>query len=192
MFLLGHAGLTVALAEALRRRAPWLAAVDYRWVAFGALLPDALDKPLGHLILQMGNGRLWGHTLLACLLLWSLWTWASRARGALSPAALVAGALALGTTTHLAFDAMWNIPHVLLWPLHGVAMPHGDFQPGQWWDALLHDPFVQVTETGGLAACVWVAWRLHARGELARYLPGLPRRAPAPAAAEEEAPRLRN
>lgn len=174
MFLLGHAGLTVGLVEALRRRVPWMGAVDYRVVVVGALLPDLIDKPLGHLILDMGTGRLWGHTLLACLLAWTAWGALARRGTTLAPGALVAGALAVGITSHLAFDLLWDAPRVLLWPLLGWGMPHGDHSGfADWWDALLHSPFVQVTEVAGLLAGLWVLSRVHARGELARYL--LPR-----------------
>ena len=47
----------------------------YRWkgeimavplAALGAILPDLVDKPLGHLLLQetLDNGRIFGHSLL--------------------------------------------------------------------------------------------------------------------------------
>lgn len=45
--------------------------VDIRTLLIGSLLPDIIDKPLGHLLFReaLSNGRTYGHTLLFLLLI---------------------------------------------------------------------------------------------------------------------------
>ncbi|HVL48241.1 MAG TPA: metal-dependent hydrolase [Candidatus Thermoplasmatota archaeon] len=167
MFPFGHVGLTLALAEAARRF-PALARIGTLPVlalAVGAMLPDAIDKPLGHWILDWGTGRLIGHSLVFLLAL-AVAAWVARSRG--SPrAAGVALALVLGTATHLVFDQMWATPEVLLWPLFGP-FPHGDFEPSGWIAALLTNRFIQATELLGAAGLAWAAWAEARRRRVAR------------------------
>ncbi|HSP54480.1 MAG TPA: metal-dependent hydrolase [Dehalococcoidia bacterium] len=91
-------------------------AIDYRIVALGALLPDAIDKPLwritGH---DIGSDHTIGHTLVFSL------------------AILAAGALfarrgesrllwlGLGAVSHPLVDPVVVYPSTLLWPLFGVS-----------------------------------------------------------------------
>lgn len=156
VFPLAHVGFTVAAVE-LARRVPRFAAVA-RWpwvaVAVGAMLPDALDKPLGHGILDWGAGRLFGHSIAFVALL-VLTAVALDRRGSRRAAAAVA-ALAFGSAAHLALDGIWRSPEVMLWPLLGP-IPHGDFQPAQWVAILLSDRFIQVTEAAGAVAVAWSA-----------------------------------
>jgi len=60
MFLLGHLGIGLGLAWLLSWKSP--TRIDYRWVLFGAILPDLIDKPLG--FLTGLDSRLWAHTFL--------------------------------------------------------------------------------------------------------------------------------
>src|SRR5438876_766918 len=60
MFLLGHLGIGLGLAWLLSWKSP--TRIDYRWVLFGAILPDLIDKPLG--FLAGLDSRLWAHTFL--------------------------------------------------------------------------------------------------------------------------------
>ncbi|HWG89769.1 MAG TPA: metal-dependent hydrolase [Candidatus Thermoplasmatota archaeon] len=164
MFLLGHIGLTVGLAEALRGRAAWLQALDPRWIAVGAMLPDLIDKPLGHWILDWGNGRLWGHTLLFALVLWAAWGLTIRqTQNPRGPVPILLAALAFGSTAHLLFDRMWELHATLLWPAFGWEMPRGHFEPGDWVTALLTEPYVWVTEGAGAVALGWAWSRTRAR-----------------------------
>ncbi|PSG98076.1 hypothetical protein BRD56_02130 [Thermoplasmatales archaeon SW_10_69_26] len=143
MFVLGHLGFTLIgarlLAPALRRGASF----PVGFLLVGALLPDLVDKPLGHVILPWDNGRLWAHTLLFTVLLAALaWGTASRRLGATS----------LGVGFHQLLDQIpWQDPGAWLWPLGSFPREVSAGVP-DWWAALLTDPYLWTTETIGLLA----------------------------------------
>ena len=108
-------GQTSASARALADR------IDYRLVFLGGLIPDLIDKPIGWIILRDhfdANGHLYGHTLLAALIV-------------LIPGLLLAIrlrdprvlALGLAMLCHLAVDPVNHSPESLLWPLLGTEFP---------------------------------------------------------------------
>ncbi|MDK2973703.1 MAG: hypothetical protein PWP08_74 [Methanofollis sp.] len=121
MFLLCHLitgiiiGIVIARASRDRRAIPAC--------AFGALLPDIVDKPLGHIILasSLGYGRVYCHTLLflaivtliGAFLLW-------RYRNVLVLAA------AAGIASHQVLDAMWREPVNWLYPFLGPFTHSGE------------------------------------------------------------------
>lgn len=162
MFLFGHVALGLLAAEGVRRLAGW------RWsggavvaAVLGALAADVVDKPLGHVVLDWGTGRLWGHTLLGLTLLGAAaFAWRRRPIGAL---------LALGAAahaSHLALDMLWRMPAVALWPLLGP-MPQGDFEPAEWSAMLRRSAWLQATEAAGAAAlalAVGAWWRRREAG----------------------------
>jgi len=84
--------------------------------AIAAVLPDLVDKPLGHLLFPalFGTGRIFFHTLLilavACLV-GSLVLWKYR-----TPIGLY---VAAGIGLHQFFDAMWREPTNWFWPALG-------------------------------------------------------------------------
>ena len=96
--------------------------VDIRAVFLGSLLPDLIDKPIGHGLLagSLNNGRIFGHSLLFFLivLLAGLLVY----RRYFSTFFL---AVAFGVIMHLILDSMWADPHVLFWPLYGFAFAKG-------------------------------------------------------------------
>jgi GTP-binding protein len=72
MLLFAHTGITLGTAKVMARAAGWRekglpAQLDYRLVLIGSMLPDLIDKPLGGVILPLGNGRIYSHTLLFLL-----------------------------------------------------------------------------------------------------------------------------
>ncbi len=89
--------------------------------AIGAILPDLIDKPLGHILLKgtLDSGRIYAHTLLflGIVLVAGILYWRSRSSSLL----LVLGG---GIMTHLVLDGMWNIPNTLFWPALGGFLPH--------------------------------------------------------------------
>ena len=60
-----HVEFTWAVLNLLQRKAGLFPDADYRQVAFFALLPDAVDKPLATFVLTDSNAALlFGHTAL--------------------------------------------------------------------------------------------------------------------------------
>jgi membrane-bound metal-dependent hydrolase YbcI (DUF457 family) len=103
-------------------------AADYRFGdrrliaagAIGAVIPDVIDKPVGHILLagSLDNGRIFSHTfafilftLLACTVFFR------RRVGKAGPV------LALGILSHQVLDAMWRDPEGWLYPLLGPFVP---------------------------------------------------------------------
>lgn len=111
-----------------------------RWmvpaIAFGAILPDLIDKPLGHLLLQgsLDFGRIFAHSLmfLGILVIAAAVLWKGRS-------SLLLAAVALGIGTHLVLDAMWDLPISLFWPLLGP------FQAGHFPDYFASSLIVEMT-----------------------------------------------
>lgn len=87
--------------------------------AIGSLLPDIIDKPVGHIILaSLGNGRIFFHSLTVCALMVLLgfiilMKW--RHPGLLF--------IAAGMLSHQLADAMWAAPQSWYWPFMGWFRP---------------------------------------------------------------------
>jgi membrane-bound metal-dependent hydrolase YbcI (DUF457 family) len=169
MLLFGHAGITLGAATVLAgtvgmkggrglNRTSWFTAltryVDIRVLVVGSLLPDIIDKPLGHFFLRdtLNNGRIYAHTLLFLLLIVAagLFVYKRYHRMWLLT-------LAAGTLTHLILDGMWNAPATLLWPLMGSTF--GKVEMESWvssiFQALISDPLTLAFEVIGLAIVLW-------------------------------------
>lgn len=121
MFLLCHLATGVLLGLLLARLFRDLRAVPA--CAFGAIVPDLIDKPLGHIFLAdtLQYGRIYTHTLLALIvvaLVGLLVYW--RYRNALGLA------LAVGIGSHQVLDAMWREPANWLYPFLGPFSASGN------------------------------------------------------------------
>ncbi len=148
MYAIGEMGIGVGLAWLLSYRNR--AAVDFRLVLLGSILPDLIDKPLAA-ILHL-DSRLWAHTLLflgALLLL------------GLVPALRGLRWVGFGDAVHLLVDLMWYQPLVALWPLLGVAFPAGEQSFGGYFQIFLTDPYVQFGEVVGGIILILVVWTCH-------------------------------
>lgn len=134
-------------------------ATGKRWMvpvaAAGAMVPDLIDKPLGHLILQstLDSGRIFGHSLLFLSLVviagLIIWKWRS------SLAGLV---LSAGMVSHLILDSMWENPTTVFWPLLGP------FQAGHYPDYFGSSFIVEITSPTEWVfgiALVWVFLTLY-------------------------------
>lgn len=85
------------------------------YCAVGSLLPDLIDKPVGHIILaNLGNGRIFFHSLTVCaivailgIFVWQKWR---------HPGFFF---IAAGILSHQLADAMWNAPQSWYWPFLG-------------------------------------------------------------------------
>lgn len=143
MLVFGHLGFTVLAA---RLTGPLLRLERWPMPALlvGALLPDLVDKPLGHALLPWDNGRLWAHTLGFGLAL-AAWTWWRASESA--------AALTFGTAVHHVLDRLpWADPATWLWPLAGDFPRDVSAGVPDWITALASDPYVWTTEGLGLLA----------------------------------------
>lgn len=83
---------------------------------FGAILPDLIDKPLGHFILadSLNSGRIYAHTLLmlSIFVIIGLYYWKKKS-------SLSILAVSAGISSHIVLDEVWKSPTTLLWPFNG-------------------------------------------------------------------------
>jgi inner membrane protein len=106
---------------------------DIRLILIGSMLPDIIDKPLGHLILSnlLSNGRVVCHSLLFFILL-SLsgifLSWRFNIKGLMI--------LSFGVALHLVLDEMWLNPRTLFWPLLGFSFEKINIE--NWIPDMLH------------------------------------------------------
>ena len=120
MYPVTHAAIAVGAVKEGETLFPprWLP-LDYRFAAFGALLPDLIDKPLGWFLFpSLPDDHLWGHTAWLPLLLIGLGL--IMAYRVSDPRLLLLG---LGATTHLLVDPVNAHPRTLFWPLLGDTFP---------------------------------------------------------------------
>jgi inner membrane protein len=124
---------------------------DLRFWALGSLLPDIIDKPVGHYLFQEAfnsNGRIFSHTLLLVILLLATAFFLPRYNGRVWLIAISGGVL-----MHLILDSMWLTPQTLFWPLLGWSFPQGSEGAwlGAWLHELVYDPKVFIPELIGAA-----------------------------------------
>ena len=146
------------LTSPVRQASSWLItlgkSIDIRLLLIGALIPDIIDKPLGHLFFResLSNGRIFSHTLLfliiitlAGLYLYRRWT------------KLWLLVLTFGTLIHLILDQMWQNPQTLLWPFLGSTFPKEDIT--NWLPDILNasttDPVIYIPELLGAIIIIW-------------------------------------
>ena len=82
----------------------------------GSMLPDLIDKPLGHIILNgsVDFGRIYAHSglFLFCIVVVAIAYWRKTSSWILL-------ALAAGVASHLILDSMWEMPVTLFYPALG-------------------------------------------------------------------------
>lgn len=137
----GHIG--IPLIPFLFQRDPdW----DVRLLVLGSLLPDLIDKPLGHLILPGNNGRIFAHTLLLAVIL----LLAALAYRPLMP-------LSLGVSMHHMLDGVFLDPKGALWPVFG-GFETTDYEIAEWLHALTK-PYVMAEELIGISIILIVIYK---------------------------------
>ena len=120
-------------------------AVDYRLVIAGALIPDAIDGPLGGIRVAHSIGVAVG--VLAVVMIATIGRRAWRRRLLAVP---------MGMLVHLALDGVWTTTRVFWWPLKGWALAGAGRLP-----SLAHPVAVTVVEElVGAAALAWCWTRL--------------------------------
>ncbi len=142
--------------------------IDIRALVVGALLPDIIDKPIGHWLLagRLDNGRIFGHTLLLLLVMAFIGWLVFKRRGS-----MFVFAISFGVVAHLVLDGMWQNPQTLFWPLLGIAFPKGE--PGNWLAGIIRSltqPDVYTTEIIGLAICCAFGFWLIRKRAVFRFL----------------------
>ena len=152
MFVLGHVGITVGIIFLIHQRYFQEIALDYRLIAFLSLLPDIIDKTIGHLIFHgtLDYGRLVAHTLLFSLVITVFFYRVSKAKWLL---------LSLSIWLHLLLDRMLEDSYILFWPLLGWELRAEKLDPVEFYlDQLLHDPYTVGGELVGGCAILLLVW----------------------------------
>jgi len=153
MLLFAHLGLSLAAGRMIPR-------TSLAFLALGSMLPDIIDKPLGHLLYGTpAMGRIYAHTLLFLLLISAMALYLGDSR---------LGSLSGGVLSHLILDSMWASPVILLWPLLGPFPQAASMDALSWMQALLQglrNPFILIPECLGLAETVYLL--LEGRSSLA-------------------------
>lgn len=150
MSIMGHLGITLIifllLLKYLNKN---VGNYDIRILAFGALLPDIIDKPLCFLTLAPCRG--YSHTLVFLLIVCYL----SKRFKLLE--------LAFGTVMHFILDLMFLERKTFLWPIYGLRMEFTLHTASFYWDRIFTVGFIMVTEIIGMICLlyVFVRYRLY-------------------------------
>ena len=145
--------------------------LDLRILLVGSLLPDIIDKPLGHIMFReyLSSGRTFAHTLLFTVLI-TLGGLFLRYRTGKTWLLV----LSFGTFVHLILDEMWlqQWHSTILWPLYGLEFTRAELTDwaGNIWDALLHEPAVYIPEIIGAVVIILLLWMLIRNSKLPGFL----------------------
>lgn len=127
---------------------------DRRWIipcTIGSVLPDLIDKPLGHLLFagSFGYGRIYAHTLLffGILLIIGIFLWKYRQ-------SVFFFGLAAGVLSHQVLDQLWTRPATWYWPIFG---PFQGRLPEDYWLVLIQRELENPVEVAiGIILCIVV------------------------------------
>ena len=133
--------------------------IDIRILLVGSLLPDIIDKPIGHWLFKeyFSNGRIFSHTLLFFILITILGVFYYKY---FSKTWFLF--MSFGVFMHLILDEMWLTPKTLLWPIFGLEFERINLTNwiGGMWHRFFTDPAVYVPELLGLFIVIWFLWML--------------------------------
>jgi hypothetical protein len=147
-----HLGATVAFVRYAFRDE----AMDLRFLAAGALLPNLIDTPIGALMWTSWQApRLWSHSLVFGSALMVVVLVTTR-RGTRRKQWML---LATGVLMHLALDAMWADPQTLWWPFFGPELTRSGFSTfSEYASVVMRDPWMWFGEIVGLVYLSFL-WR---------------------------------
>ncbi|GAB4451388.1 MAG: hypothetical protein Kow0031_33960 [Anaerolineae bacterium] len=166
----GHVAITWGMASLMQKNNEKLTGLDYRLLAFCALAPDIIDKPLALLVFtEAHTSQLIAHALLphVLLLMAALLWW----RPALP--------YVLAFNGHLLADRMWNHTESFWWPLFGwdafwqfQFMNTPEAMVSVYWDIVTRYPQVWLVELLALWFLLLFGFRygLYRRRRLAAFL----------------------
>lgn len=128
--------------------------VDMRFLAAGAVLPDAIDLTAATL-LGTASGELWAHSLIVPSAV-AVVVMATTRRGRKRRGWM---ALVVAWLLHLAVDQMWLSESVLFWPVFGwdLVETTGAVFWSEAWQRALGDPWRWILEGIGVLYLVWLA-----------------------------------
>lgn len=139
-----HVGATIGFVRYAFRDE----AMDLRFLAVGAILPDLIDTPIGiWMWSSWQTTRLWSHSLLfGSILMMAVLVMTSR-----GPRRKQWMLVSIGVLVHLALDAMWADPETLWWPFLGWSFAGTGFAAfGDYAMSVMSDPWMWAGETVGL------------------------------------------
>ncbi|MFC1872255.1 metal-dependent hydrolase [Chloroflexota bacterium] len=163
MFVLAHIGITLGTATIVsgvfqgphslhKGKLSWFTGlgkfIDIRILMIGSLLPDIIDKTLGHYFLRdvFNNGRIFSHTLVFLVLISTLSIYLYKRYRQLWLATL-----SFGSLMHLVLDQMWLNPNTLFWPFLGIPFERLDIS--DWLlgilKAIISEPVLYIPEIMG-------------------------------------------
>ncbi|NNC74097.1 MAG: hypothetical protein HKN93_01170 [Acidimicrobiia bacterium] len=150
--LFWHVGATILLARYTFRDER----MDLRTLAFGAVVADLIDTPIGFATFAEGGSILLvAHSLLFAVVVMTVVVLITR-RGRPRRRWM---AIPVAMLMHLMLDGMWSHPETLLWPFFGFDFAQSGFETaGSYLEAILTDPWRWVGEGLGLAYLVYL-WR---------------------------------
>ena len=159
-----HVGATVAFVRYAFRDD----AMDLRFLALGALLPDLIDTPIGVVNWTRFEAvRLAGHSILFASIA-MVGVLVLTRRGPVRKRWML---VATGVLIHLMLDAMWNLPETLWWPFLGAKFTGTGFATyGAYAQDVLMNPTVWIGEFIGLVYLFALARRAGLDDERARRL----------------------
>lgn len=148
-----HVGATVAFIRYAFRDD----AMDLRFLALGAVLPDLIDTPIGIVgwsslgaVRLASHGILFGALVMVAVLIFTR-------RGPVRKRWML---LSTGVLLHLLLDAMWNLPDTLWWPFLGSEFSATGFSTyGSYVQDLLTNPVMWAGEALGLIYLIALATR---------------------------------
>jgi len=156
-----------------RNKLSWLNSlasyVDIRILIIGSILPDIIDKPMGHVLLAdiYSSSRIFCHTLLFTVLI-ALAGFYLKKRWNKNWLLV----LSFGSFIHLILDQMWASPVTLFWPVYGLTFESEDLT--NWIKNILHglitDRGMFIPELIGAAILTWFATILIRRKKMLAFL----------------------
>ena len=131
-------------------------AMDLRYLAVGAVLPNLIDLPVAVTMWSSWEApRLVAHSLLFGSVLMAF-VLVVTSRGITRKRWML---VAIGVLMHLALDAMWADPNTLWWPFLGWEFTHmGMSTFNEYATSVLSDPWMWAGEIVGLAYLAFL-WR---------------------------------
>ena len=181
MFVLGHVGISLGIVFILiwyyskyvdkeGARESFFKKIDFRIFAVSAMFPDIVDKIVGMLILgeEVSNGRIFTHSIVILTILSVSAINYSKIKlaGLFIPLLYIFPAY-----LHLLLDRLWEEPATLIWPLLGTSFPKISVEFGDYFNILISNPYVYISEIIGLAIIITIVIRtkLYLKSNLKAY-----------------------